>query len=129
MSLVPVLHKMLTYAVSRCSRATTSEKWTKNRDACAKLLFCLSKPIAFLLFLLSSSSSLRGKRDFKIQRRGRQGERQKTIGLITKTTTSHVHHTFLYISSPFLHDYDVKVPNFAFYGGRKQATTKFYFSL
>ena len=52
---------------------------------------------------------------------------KKTIGLISKTTTSHVHHTFLYISFPFLHDYDVKVPNFAFYGGRKQATTKFYF--
>ena len=66
--------------------------------------------------------------DFKIQRRGRQRERQKkTKGLINKTTTSHVHHTFLYISFPFLHDYDVKMPNFAFYGGRKQATTKFYF--
>ena len=54
--------------------------------------------------------------------------RSKTICLISKTTTSHVHHTFLYISFPFLHDYDVKMPNFAFYGGRKQATTKFYFS-
>ena len=54
---------------------------------------------------------------------------RKTIGLISKTTTSHVHHTFLYISFPFLHDYDVKMPiNFAFYGGRKQATTKIYFS-
>ena len=53
---------------------------------------------------------------------------KKTIGLISKKTTSHVHHTFLYISFPFLHDYDVKMPNFAFYGGRKQATTKFYFS-
>ena len=53
---------------------------------------------------------------------------KKTIGLISKTTTSHVHHTFLYISFPFLHDYDVKMPNFAFYGGRKQATTKFYLS-
>ena len=53
---------------------------------------------------------------------------KKTIGLISKTTTSHVHHTFLYISFPFLHDYDVKMPNFAFYGGRKQPTTKFYFS-
>ena len=53
---------------------------------------------------------------------------KKTIGLISKTTTSHVHHNFLYISFPFLHDYDVKMPNFAFYGGRKQATTKFYFS-
>ena len=47
---------------------------------------------------------------------------KKTIGLISKTTTSHVHHTFLYISFPFLHDCDVKMPNFAFYGGRKQAT-------
>ena len=64
---------------------------------------------------------------FKIQRRGRQRERQKTIGLINKTTTSHVHHTILYISFLFLHDYDVKMPNFAFYRGRKQATTKFYF--
>ena len=53
---------------------------------------------------------------------------KRTIGLISKTKTSHVHHTFLYISFPFLHDYDVKMPNFAFYGGRKQATTKFYFS-
>ena len=35
---------------------------------------------------------------------------------------------FLYISLPFLHDYDVKMPNFAFYAERKQATTKFYFS-
>ena len=68
-------------------------------------------------------------RDFKIQRRGRQRERQKkTIGLISKTTTWHVHHTFLYVSFPFLHDYDVKMPNFGFYGERKQPTTKFYFS-
>ena len=45
----------------------------------------------------------------------------KTIGLISKTTTLHVHDTFLYISFPFLHDYNVKMPNFAFYGERKQA--------
>ena len=53
---------------------------------------------------------------------------KKTIGLISKTTTSHVYHAFLDISFLFLHDYDVKMPNLAFYGGRKQATTKFYFS-
>ena len=53
---------------------------------------------------------------------------KKTIGLISKTTPSHVHHTILYISFPFLHDYDVKMPDFLFYGGRTQATTKFYFS-
>ena len=29
---------------------------------------------------------------------------KRTIGIISKTTTLHVHHTFLYISLPFLHD-------------------------
>ena len=29
-------------------------------------------------------------------------------------TTSHVHHTFFYISLPSLHNYDVKMPNFTF---------------
>ena len=40
----------------------------------------------------------------------------------------HVQHTFLYISLPFLHEYDVKMPNFMFYKGRKQSTTKFSIS-
>ena len=39
-----------------------------------------------------------------------------------------MHHAFLFIPFLFLHDYDVKMPNFAFHGGHKQATTKFYFS-
>jgi len=34
---------------------------------------------------------------------------------------------FLYISLPSLHDYDGKMPNFKFYGGRKQATAIFFF--
>ena len=46
---------------------------------------------------------------------------KKTIGLISKTTTSHVHHAFCTFLCPFLHDYDVKMPNFAFYGGRNQS--------
>ena len=33
---------------------------------------------------------------------------------IGKITTLHVHHAFLYISLPSLHDYDVKMPNFTF---------------
>ena len=48
----------------------------------------------------------------------RQRERQKTISLISQTTTLHV-------SLPFFHYYDVKMPNFAFDGDSKQATTKF----
>ena len=35
---------------------------------------------------------------------------------------------FLYISLPFLNNYDVRMLNVAFYGQRKQATTKFHFS-
>ena len=54
---------------------------------------------------------------------------KKTIGLMSKTTTSHVHHAFLYISFLFLHVYHMKMPNFVVYGGHKQATTKFYFSI
>ena len=33
---------------------------------------------------------------------------KNTIGFISKTTALHVHHTFLYISFPFLHDYDIE---------------------
>ena len=40
------------------------------------------------------------------------GNATKAIGLISKTTILHVHHAFLYISLPSLHDYDVKMPNF-----------------
>ena len=48
-------------------------------------------------------------RDFtKPRRRRRQRERQKTIGLMSRTTTLHVHHAFLYISLPSMHNYDVK---------------------
>ena len=51
-----------------------------------------------------------------------QRELQKTFDLITKPTTLHVHFIFFFNSSfPFLHDYDVKMPNFAFNGERQQA--------
>ena len=52
---------------------------------------------------------------------------KKAIGLLSRTTSLHMHHT-LYISSPLLHDYNMKMPSFMFYGGRKEATTKFSFS-
>ena len=54
--------------------------------------------------------------------------KEKNILLTSQATTSHVHHIFLYIFLPFLHDYNVKMPIFAFPGERKQATKKFYFS-
>ena len=67
-------------------------------------------------------------RDFEDPTTRRQRELQKIIGLRSKTTTSHVHHTLFYISMPFMHNYDLKMPNFAFYGERKQATTNFSLS-
>ena len=48
--------------------------------------------------------------------------------VVVGKTTFQVRHTFWHISLLFLFDYDVKLPNFMFYGGSKQATTKFYFS-
>ena len=45
---------------------------------------------------------------------------KKAIGSDCKTTNLHVHHAFLCISLPSLHDYDVKFPNFTFYGGRER---------
>ena len=45
--------------ISRRSRAVTAKKCTrKKRDARAELLFCRSKPIAFLPLSLTSPSSL-----------------------------------------------------------------------
>ena len=40
------------------------------------------------------------------------------------TTTLHVHHAFLYIFFPFLHDYHVKMPSFAFYREKKKNKTR-----
>ena len=53
------------------------------------------------------------------------GTAPKAIGLISKTIILHVHHAFLYMSLPSLHDYDVKMLNFTLYRGITQATTKF----
>ena len=53
---------------------------------------------------------------------------KKAIGLLSKKTSLHVHHPFLYISLPLLHDHDVKMSSFRFYGGRRQVTTNFSFS-
>ena len=50
---------------------------------------------------------------------------KKAIVLLSKTTSLHVHHAFLYIVWPLPHVCEVKMPSFTFYGGRKQVTTNF----
>ena len=46
---------------------------------------------------------------------------------IGKTTTLHVHRPFFYISFPSLHNYDVKIGIFTFYGGLELKTTTAFF--
>ena len=50
---------------------------------------------------------------------------KKAIGLISKTTTLHVHHAFLYISLPSSHEHNVEVPNFKFCRGRENDLVNF----
>ena len=64
-------------------------------------------------------------------RRRQQWQRQKAIVLVTKKTTLHVHHAFLYIPLPSLHDYRVKWPSLIiiiiyFFWGRERQGHKFY---
>ena len=86
----------------------------KKCDGRAKLLFCRSR----CRFCRRCLSSLFGT----VTSNDADGSEnvEKTIGFIlSKTTTLHVHHAFCTFLCPFLHDYD------AFYGLRKQASTKF----
>ena len=81
-----------------------------------------TQPYDFLPFSLQSPSSLGSLRS---DDGDGNGNATKARVLISKTTILHVHHSFLYVSLPSLHDYDVKMPNFALYRGSTQATTKF----
>ena len=51
---------------------------------------------------------------------------KKAIGLMSKTTTPHVHHAFLHISLQSLYNYDMKWPNFKFTWERERQGDKFY---
>ena len=55
------------------------------------------------------------------------GKKATGLDMTSKTTTLHVHHAFLYISLPSLHNYHVKRPKFTFCRGREQKTTTFRF--
>ena len=59
--------------------------------------------------------------------RRREQERERE-GQTSNGLNKQNNNAFLYISLPLLHDYDGKMPNFTFYGGRKRETAKFSFS-
>ena len=66
------------------------------------LLFCLSQRSRRHR---RCSSSIIGTRNYDGD--GKENVK-KAIGLVSKTTTLLVHHAFLYISLPSLHNHDVK---------------------
>jgi len=45
---------------------------------------------------------------------------------MSKTTTLHMHHAFLHIRLPSLHNYDVEWPDFKFTWERERQADKFY---
>ena len=60
-----------------------------------------------------------------------KGTAKKQQVYISKTTTLRVHHAFLWISQPLLHDCNMKLPNFThlLYGVGEHDTTKNWFKL
>ena len=73
------------------------------------------------------SQCIVNKRKFKMKRRR---ESKKSNSLTRQNNNfARVSRFFAYISFPSLHDYHVKMPNFTFCEGCKQAMTKFSFSL
>ena len=75
-----------------------------------------------------SAVCYRRSADIREFQQRQQRERQNSNRSIEQNKTFAHASRFLYISLPLLHNYDVKMPIFMFYGGRKQATTKFSFS-
>ena len=67
-------------------------------------------------------------RELKQRRRRRQRERQKAVALDWQNKNFAHASRSLYISLPSLLDYDVKLPNFTFYGGRGHKQ-RFFFLL
>ena len=62
--------------------------------------------------------------DSNIKMRQRQ-EGQISNSLTRQIMTSHLHHTFLYISLPSTAQLPLKTPNFMFCEGHKEAMTRF----
>ena len=83
--------------------------------------------LTFLLFSLPRRHYHIFNEELKHRRRRRQRERQRSNRFRLAEQQLCTRSGFLYISLPSLHDYDVKIPNFTFCGGREHKTTTFFF--
>ena len=109
----------------RCSCATTEllpcEQWFLQAGRYASMG---KKPLrATVCFSIEHA---RPRDDYEYPTTRRQRELQQN-NRFNKQNNNFARASRFYfcISLPFLHDYDVKMPNSAFYGERKQAKTKF----
>ena len=67
-------------------------------------------------------------RELKQRRSDGNANGKKAMGLLSKTTTLHLHHAFLFISLSLLHEFNVKLRSFTSYGDwREHKTTIFFF--
>ena len=108
-------------AVTSCEYAQYVD-WQKNAKARGK---------GWKRFHCSSrfAQSDRAIKELKQWRRRRQRERQKSNRFrLAKQQHLHVHHAFLCISFPSLHDYNVKMPNFTFWRGRENTRQRLSYS-
>ena len=67
------------------------------------------------------------RRELKQRRSDGNANGKKARGLLSKTTTLHLHHTFLCISLSLLHDHRVKLSTFTFYEDRREHKTTIAF--
>ena len=76
----------------------------------------------FEISVLTANSRYLQKAALKIRRRPDDNENVKKSNRFNNQNNFARASRFLYISLPSLHDYDVKMPIFAFYSGSTQAT-------
>ena len=121
MAAVSLFWKTNMAAVTSCEYAQYVD-WQKNAKARGKgwkRLHCSSR----------FAQSDRAIKELKQWRRRRQRERQKSNRFrLAKQQHLHVHHAFLCISFPSLHDYNVKMPNFTFWRGRENTRQRLSYS-
>ena len=98
----------------RTERGKREQRESEERREGRKFLFLIIHSAPLDLVNINDATATRTSKNNRFQKQNNNFARAS--------------HFFSYIFFPFLHDYDVKMPNFAFYGERKQATTKFYFS-
>jgi len=102
---------LFTFALSKLLLSTASV--CDVTSSCIKSIVCRADAAKLIWTLRNYDGD--GKENVK-----------KAIGLMSKTTTLHVHHAFLYISLLSLHNYDVKWPNFKFTWEQERQGDKFY---